>query len=627
MKIRTDFVTNSSSSSFVTVGIFSKDLNDFLQKYKKDDRNYLHCIDSIGELYFEDDVVNFDGVISAAENINALYIDRLMVDDDTRSAIQTENDNARLIADFDYVLRLILSCLPKLSDEEGRRLVAILSQVYNSKNITARTYIAMTDSIRDYPLFTKAEILGNSAKIDYNPNLFDIERGKLIKYKGKSTRVDIPNGVVSISRYALSNSCIENINIPESVVEIEDDFLCDNLKSINVDLKNEHYSSVDGVLYNKSKTVLIRFPQNYTNGSFITPNSVSYIGSGSFYNCNTLTDITLTESVKDINEFAFMCCNNVRKLTVFNNMLRNCRNLPIVNIYGEDVYEYEKRTNVIHDSLFILDEANKCLNIDCEYARLNSVEEIIIPINYKMFDYMYCGLEQTDQYCIHYKSEIPSVKRLVVSNDEYDSDNYIDAFYYFRNVFVNVEEIKLPTDITEIPENLFKGLKHLKNINQLNKIKRIGNSAFEGTAIEKITIPSTVKSINKFAFHNCKNLNRIYVEEGATRFDKTAFKGCDNAVIICAENSYAHKYAKKNNIPFEINASLAAPIGDKPLTPKTELLLLTARLQKGANDKKFNSVEEIAENFDYFDTDRLKYLISVSYSLDMITYFRIAGLL
>ena len=65
---------------------------------------------------------------------------------------------------------------------------------------------------------------------------------------------------------------------------------CARLSSIIVDAGNPVYSSLGGVLFNKSQTVLIRCPEgkvwNYT-----IPDSVTNIGDVAFFSCDNLTGI------------------------------------------------------------------------------------------------------------------------------------------------------------------------------------------------------------------------------------------------------------------------------------------------------------------------------------------------
>lgn len=54
---------------------------------------------------------------------------------------------------------------------------------------------------------------------------------------------------------------MESITIPENITNIENmafDY-CKNLESINVDVNNNIYSSIDGVLFNKEQDKIIFF--------------------------------------------------------------------------------------------------------------------------------------------------------------------------------------------------------------------------------------------------------------------------------------------------------------------------------------------------------------------------------
>jgi hypothetical protein len=79
---------------------------------------------------------------------------------------------------------------------------------------------------------------------------------------------------------------------------------CTSLTSINVATDNENYSSVDGVLFNKNKTVLIAYPPG-KQGAYIVPHSVTEIGDYAFSRSNGLTSVTIPSGVKTIGEYAF----------------------------------------------------------------------------------------------------------------------------------------------------------------------------------------------------------------------------------------------------------------------------------------------------------------------------------
>jgi len=94
------------------------------------------------------------------------------------------------------------------------------------------------------------------------------------------------------------------------------------LTDITVDADNRFYSSLDGVLFNKDKTVLLRCPTG-KSGSYTIPNGVTEIASGAFskatqegHACNKLTEITIPDSVTRIGGGAFQDCTGLTQITI-----------------------------------------------------------------------------------------------------------------------------------------------------------------------------------------------------------------------------------------------------------------------------------------------------------------------
>ena len=126
-------------------------------------------------------------------------------------------------------------------------------------------------------------------------------------YRLEITSVQLPDGLTSIGDCAFYD-CIslESITIPAGVTSIgEYAFLvCDALESINVAAENEHYCDVDGVLFNKSKTVILQYPSGRTEESYTVPDGVTEMGEGAFYRSG-VKNIHLPEGVTVIGASAF----------------------------------------------------------------------------------------------------------------------------------------------------------------------------------------------------------------------------------------------------------------------------------------------------------------------------------
>ena len=179
---------------------------------------------------------------------------------------------------------------------------------------------------------------GNNYYSDNNGVLFNKKKTELIRYpEGKSqtsyaipnsvtsigdeafwccdglTSITIPNSVTSIGDHAFWGCTgLTSITIPNSVTSIEVGAFgveafdgCSNLTSINVASGNNYYSGINGVLFNKKKTELIRCPEGKSQTSYTIPDSVTSIEKSAFYNCTGLTSITIPNSVTSIGYYPF----------------------------------------------------------------------------------------------------------------------------------------------------------------------------------------------------------------------------------------------------------------------------------------------------------------------------------
>ena len=131
------------------------------------------------------------------------------------------------------------------------------------------------------------------------------------------TSVAISEGVTSIGNRAFSNcGQLEQIVLPASLEKIEPDAIPvsggglirikkSELKRIEVDPENGFYRSMDGVLYNKDQTVLLKIPPKHAFTSFVIPDGVTEIGTEACKNCENLQQVIMPSTLKKIGDGAF----------------------------------------------------------------------------------------------------------------------------------------------------------------------------------------------------------------------------------------------------------------------------------------------------------------------------------
>ena len=91
---------------------------------------------------------------------------------------------------------------------------------------------------------------------------------------GGLTNITIPDSITSIGKYAFKLcSGLTSITIPKNVTSIGDVpfWGCESLTEIFVNSFNTAYSSYDGALFNKTKTILYQYPKGKSGSFAIMP--------------------------------------------------------------------------------------------------------------------------------------------------------------------------------------------------------------------------------------------------------------------------------------------------------------------------------------------------------------------
>lgn len=105
-------------------------------------------------------------------------------------------------------------------------------------------------------------------------------RNFFIGFQGRSIRkLTIGPKVTTLAPYAFGGSQLSKVYIPATVLKIDSMAFpwCDVVRSYEVEANNPAYCSVDGVMYDKQQTTLMKYPPLKSQPSFIVPSSVTAI--------------------------------------------------------------------------------------------------------------------------------------------------------------------------------------------------------------------------------------------------------------------------------------------------------------------------------------------------------------
>lgn len=153
---------------------------------------------------------------------------------------------------------------------------------------------------------------------------FDYYEASSVAYYSDSTEISISNSVNGlpvriIDAYFLNSSCVEILNIPTNITAYYPTaFDCDTLTTINVASSHKYFTSMDGIMYSKDMTKLMKYPPAKDVSDYTLPQSTTVIGKYAFAWCQGLKKIDIPETVDTIQEFAFCECPNLSSITIMN---------------------------------------------------------------------------------------------------------------------------------------------------------------------------------------------------------------------------------------------------------------------------------------------------------------------
>ena len=132
----------------------------------------------------------------------------------------------------------------------------------------------------------------------------------------KQSRVSIPDSVKVLGSFTFKDTGLTTVTVPSSVENIGNGTFayCPNLLSIEVEANNTNFTSVNGVLYDKSVNKLFQFPAGMSVNNFTFPVSVNELGYCSFAGSNLITNITIPSRITTIGREAFKDCKNLAYL-------------------------------------------------------------------------------------------------------------------------------------------------------------------------------------------------------------------------------------------------------------------------------------------------------------------------
>ena len=203
--------------------------------------------------------------------------------------------------------------------------------------------------------------------------------------------------------------------------------------------------------------------------SVMIPSSVASIGRGAFSSCSGLTSVTIPPSVTSIGKYAFYRCTGLRAVTIPSS----------VTSIGESAFCYCSAL-----MSFVVDSENP-------------------------------------EFC--------AIDALLCSKDG-------------KTLIAGVNgDVSIPLTVISIVSSAFEGCSGLKSVTIPQSVTCIGSSAFSGcSGLTAVLIPDGVMSIGESAFHSCSGLISVTIPSSVRDIGHRAFEYCSalKSFSVAADNLF-----------------------------------------------------------------------------------------
>lgn len=332
--------------------------------------------------------------------------------------------------------------------------------------------------------------------------------------------------LLSIGKYAFSNTAIESLSLPSKLKEISDLWSENALNLMNVSLSsaNSNLALIDGNLLvgksNQSKENydVLLFANRYIKQAIIPP-FIEYIVPNCFRNCMNLksVQISVDSKLKKIGNYAFYgssICEiyiPTHVTTISKFCFSNCESCEKIK-FAEDselisidesafensgITELKIPKNVISIGKNCFKNCNKLIQIDIPKGlkidkvkkgtfSYSTIRKIFIPKNVKKIN------------------KFAFEKCYFLIEIEFEENSQLDLIGQRSFQYSSLKKIVIPKQTRVIQSCAFQYCNSLESVlfEKYSKIEIIEMSAFEKSGVQKITLPKSVIKIGKNAFSN-----------------------------------------------------------------------------------------------------------------------------
>lgn len=393
------------------------------------------------------------------------------------------------------------------------------------------------------------------------------------------TEVTIPDGITSISTNAFySCDSLVSVYIGSGVSGLisGSTFMGELLSSITVSSDNMTYSSENGVLFNKNRTTIYKYPPSKAGDSYVIPNTVTLLEASSFWNTKLLTSITIPDSVTTISQGAFVGSSSMTSITF---------PASIANI-GDQVFWFASSLSsayfsgnapTVGASIF----SNTAPGFKIYYYENTSgwttptwngytTEAIAEEDPGDIYSYTVSDNEVTITGYSGAGGNITIPDTLEGYPVTSIGETAFGLIFGCKNP--EITGVVIPDSVTSIGSSAFMSCENLTSVNMGSGITIIGSSAFEGTSITNINIPDSVVSIRDSAFYrtslstvvipdgvvdigvnafsSIEELTSVFIGSGVTNIGGTVFFGCESLSQINVDNENSF-YSSQDGILFD----------------------------------------------------------------------------